>query len=415
MSALDEVLKKHRQRIIDREERAVRELLDAYAVIERELRRSIADLARKIAEAKAAGVEISPTWLQRERRLAILVDQVKDQIARFGSTATAVTMREQRAAIEIALRQTNETFALLTGIDPSSPNALGTQLNPRFIEDAVGMMGDGSPIIEYYRQTLAPKVAEAIRVEVIKGVATGTDFRTIADRLLRTGQITKSRALATARTEVNRVRRETTRAIYQDNSDIVSGWEWVASKSRRTCPACLAQDGKVYRLDDEFPQHINCRCTLIPVIIGLPRRPRTLGRDWFDQQPIAIKEEILGKEAADAYVRGEVGLGDFVGWATDKFFGNCVYTRKLSDALRHSISDFVTQVEGALRSAGFNTERKSARSTNSIYLVIEKMGKQTKIRISDHDPSNPRNLLDLRPGTTMPMMEIIKAVKRKLT
>ena len=69
------------------------------------------------------------------------------------------------------------------------------------------------------------------------------------------------------------------------------------------------------------------------MIIGVDNPARILGSDWFDEQDDTAKEEILGKEAAAAYIRGEVELKDFVGWKNSKEFGKSVYTRKLSDVL----------------------------------------------------------------------------------
>lgn len=328
MSALDEHLKKHRKRIIDREEQAFREILAEYEDVRRELRRQALVLQKKIKAAKAAGDEISPSWLMQERRLQTLVDQVKIQIERFGGKAAAITTREQLAAMDIAVSQAKETISLVGG-----GGQIGTLTNPQAIQNAVGMMGDGSPLLEYYKSKLAPAVAEAIKKQVIEGVAIGTDFRTIANRLMAAGDITRSRALATARTEVNRVRRETTRQFFQDNSDVISGWEWVASASPRTCPACLALDGRIFKLGEVFPQHVNCRCTMIAVIIDVERPPRELASEWFERASDEHKEMVLGKSAFDAYGRGEVELKDFVGWRNSKEFGKSVYTKKLSDVL----------------------------------------------------------------------------------
>lgn len=329
MSALDETLKKHRRRIIEREEQAFRELLDAYSVIEDELRDEIEALLEKMRVAREAGEDLSPSWLFRERRLRNLIDQVKRQIERFGGQATRITTNEQRAAIRIAGEQAGETFRLVAGQQSAVSSQLGSLLPTRVIEDAVGMMGNGAPILEYYRETLAPRVAEAIRIEVIKAVATGTDFKTIARRLLQTGQITKSRALMVARTEVNRVRRETMRQTFAEIPD-VTGWEWVAAKSPLTCPVCLALDGRIFPLKDPFPQHPNCRCTMIAVIDGVTRSDRILGKDWFDQQSDETKAKILGQEAFEAYSRGEVKLEDFIGWKNSAQFGKSVYTKSLA-------------------------------------------------------------------------------------
>jgi SPP1 gp7 family putative phage head morphogenesis protein len=332
MSVLDDHLKKHRKQIIDREERTFRQLMAAYDDIEKDLVRAYRELQKKILEAQAAGEEISPSWFYRERRLKLLLDQVNDQVVRFGGKASPVIAREQNAAIRIAIEQTKDTFKII-GPDTIRTDNIGSQLAPRVVENAVGAMGDGSPLMSYFTQQLAPAVAEKIKTEVIKAAATGTNFNTIAGRLMKAGDITRSRAFAVARTEVSRVRRETTRQIYEENADVVSGWEWVASKSLRTCPVCLAMDGKVYTTDKPFPQHMNCRCTLIPVLIGVKRPPRTIGRDWFDGLDEIDQVKILGKDATDHYRNGDLKLKDFVGWKTDKRFGKSVYRKPLAKIL----------------------------------------------------------------------------------
>lgn len=328
MSVLDDLLKKHRKRIIDREELAFRELLAAYEDVRRELRRQVVILQKKIKDAQAAGEVINTGWYARERRLEILIEQVKTQIDRFGGTVARIASREQSAAMLLAVDQAREAIDLIAG-----PGQIGSLMNPRTVENAVGMMGNGSPIVTYYQTKLAPAVVDAIRSEIVKAAATGTDFRTIARRLEAAGDITRQRALATARTEVNRVRRETTRQFFAENKDVIIGWEWVSAKSSRTCPACLALDGTIYDTDQMFPQHVNCRCTMIAVIDGITRPKRTLGSDWFAAQSDDVKEEILGKDAFASYGRGEVELKDFVGWKNSKEFGRSIYTKPLSSVL----------------------------------------------------------------------------------
>lgn len=316
--------------MIEREEAAFREMLDAYAILEKDIRRQIRELQRRIKTAQDEGAEISPSWFFRQRRLKTFLDQINKEIVRFGSTAAEITTREQAAAVRIAAEQTGELFRVQAA---ASQTAIGTIIPTRTVEAAVGLMGDGAPIFEYYRENLAPKVVEAIRSEVIRAAALGTDFNTVAKRLVKTGQITRSRALMVARTEVNRVRREATRQIYQENSDIITGWEWSASKSPLTCPVCLALDGRIFKLSEPFPQHPNCRCTMVAVIEGVPRSPRTLGKDWFDKQPDEIKEKIIGKEGLAAYKQGLIELKDFIGWKTHPQFGKSVYTKPLAKVL----------------------------------------------------------------------------------
>ena len=331
MSVLDDLLKKHRKRLIAREEAAVRELLAGYEQVRRELRRQILILQKKIKIAQDAGEVINASWFLRERRLESLIDQVKSEIVRYGQTAARITMREQSAAGTIAVEQIRDQLSVVGSQLPAGQ--VGSMLTPRVVENAVGMMGDGSPILNYYAKTLPDTVVAAIRAEVIKAAAMGTPFSVIGKRLEAAGDITRSRALMVARTEVNRVRRETTRQTYLEHPELFSGWEWVASKSARTCPVCLAMDGSVHKLDEPFPQHINCRCTMIAVIIDVERPVRTLGSDWFEVQSDEVKEQILGVDAFAAYSRGEVSLKDFVGWRNSKEFGKSVYTKPLSSIL----------------------------------------------------------------------------------
>ena len=333
MSALDEHLKKHRKQIVDREEATFRAMLSAYGEIEKELQKSFDDLQRKVEKAAADGETISPSWFFREQRLKNLLAQVNEQVVRFGGAAAKIIEREQSAAIKIAVAQAKENLKFQIGDDNEFEQSFGGSFNTRTVENAVGLIGDGSPLLSYFEETLAPAVAEKIKSEIIKAAAIGTDFKTISKRLQATGDITRYRALATARTETNRVRRETTRQIFQENDDLIEGWEWVASKSTRTCPTCLALDGRIFPLKEPFPQHVNCRCTMIPVIKGFSRRPRTIGKDWFDGLSDEGKASVLGKETFLIYQQNNLSLNDFVAFKNDKRFGKSVYQKPLAKIL----------------------------------------------------------------------------------
>jgi SPP1 gp7 family putative phage head morphogenesis protein len=336
MSTLDDILQEQRAGIIAREEATFRKMLAAYDDIQREIKKSIRELRDKMTAAKMTGEEISLGWFKKERRLEIFLSQVQEQVVRYGGKAKQLIEREQEAAIRIAVDHAGDSLKLtasLTGPEATA-RVIGAQLNTKAIENAVGLMGDGSPLRAYFKESLPAAVSAAINREIVKAVALGTDFNTVARRLETAGDISRWRALTTARTEVNRVRRETTRQIYTENKDIVSGWEWCCSKSTRTCVVCLSLDGKVFKLEDPFPHHPQCRCTMLPVIDGVQRRPRVIGTDWFDRQPDHVKEEMLGDAEFDAYQNGKVDLKDFVGWKTDLGFGKSVYHKKLPDILK---------------------------------------------------------------------------------
>jgi SPP1 gp7 family putative phage head morphogenesis protein len=324
MNPIDDLLAKHRKKIIDREEKTFREILAAYIEIEKEIQAKWKQLA-----ATWDGDGPPPiAWYFERQRLANLLESLKKEIVRFGGKINPVIEREQKKAIDIAISNSKELFDLA-----KQPFTIAGDFSRRALENAVGLLGDGSPLLDYYREQLAPAVAEKIRSEIIKATALGTPFSRIATALQEAGDITRQRALSVARTEVNRVRRETNRDIYQENSDLVIGWEWVASKSTRTCVLCLAMDGTIFKLQDEFPQHVNCRCTIVPVFRD--DQPRALlGADYFDGLSDEEKQSILGKDAFAAFQNGDIlKLKDFVGWKTDKRFGRSVYRKPLAKIL----------------------------------------------------------------------------------
>lgn len=101
--------------------------------------------------------------------------------------------------------------------------------------------------------------------------------------------------------KLNDVRREATRRQYLENADVLDGWEWCASKSLRTCMACLFMDGMQFSLDTPFNDvrkctREYCRCTIMGLIKGLERPPRMLGAEWFGSLPMDQKRTIAGEE-----------------------------------------------------------------------------------------------------------------------
>lgn len=72
---------------------------------------------------------------------------------------------------------------------------------------------------------------------------------------------------------------------------------------------------------------------MISILKGLKRRPRTIGKDWFENQDDAAKESILGKEVFKAYKDNNLSLDDFVAFRKDKRFGESVTRKPLAKIL----------------------------------------------------------------------------------
>ncbi|MCU0239233.1 MAG: phage head morphogenesis protein [Pyrinomonadaceae bacterium] len=330
MSAIDELLKKHRQAIIDREESTFRQIIEAYQLIEKELQNEFKKLQSKIQTARDNGDEISIGWILRQNSLKEFIDSVKNIITEFGSQITPKLIREQTNAVNSAIENTTE---LINSIAQSPSLRVAASFSQRVIENAVGLMGDGSPILDYYKEQLAPMVAEKIRQEVIKGVAVGTNFNTIARRLTQTGDITRQRALSLARTEVNRVRLLTNLEIYRTNG--ITKYKRICSFSSRTCILCLILDGKIYSVNETMPKHINCRCVSVPILERFDYKRKT-GLEWFLEQPEETQKQILGNNYFEIWKEKQFDLIELVKYRHHKTFGKSVYKKTLAEILMES-------------------------------------------------------------------------------
>lgn len=331
-SDLDATAATFRDALLRRDESALRRLMVAYQPVYTAIQREVAQLSTQIAAARAAGEPVRPAWLRRSERLAQLQRQVVQEWARFAEVAEQVISSTQRAAVAAAVREA----ATLTqaALRDSGLFVVGdvARLGTDALEALVGVMGDGSPL-RTLLDALGRDAAQTVEAALLRAVATGRNPRQTA-RDIRTalgGNL--NRALTIARTEHLRAYRSASLDTYRANADILRGWQWRASASRRTCPLCLAMDGREFALSQPFPAHPNCRCTMIPLIRNRPAPERVLGADWFAQQDEATQRTILGPGAFDLYRSGRITLNDLVEVRTDPRWGPTLYRRSIGDAL----------------------------------------------------------------------------------
>lgn len=322
-----QILSRHRRLLAERERRTVAELRAAYGSVEKELVKEFLKLSKWLAalppEQRTRGA------ILRHAVLRELLDQVRAEIRNYGGRVGRITAREQRYGILSADRNAREMLVAQTRNAAIRLN-FDRALPKRVIETAVGLMGDGSPINEYFENAVGKKLVAAIRDEIVKTIATGDSFGRLAKNLQKRAGVMPRQAHAIARTEVNRARRETTRQIYESQG--ITEWEWVAANSLRTCILCLTLDGQRFSIKDPFPTHVNCRCTMIAVHPNITHKRRT-GREWLATRSAEEQEKVIGKEAFAAYERGEITLDDLVTFRTSKKWGRSAVRRPLKQAL----------------------------------------------------------------------------------
>ena len=185
-------------------------------------------------------------------------------------------------------------------------------------ESIVGFLSDGSPLKSLLDQ-LPGLAGQAVATALTDAIIRGQNPTRTASQIRAALGGNMNRALTIARTETMRAYREASHRTLTQNGDILQGWVWVASFSRRTCASCLALAGSVHRLEERMESHPRCRCSQAPLIRG-QKVEFEKGEDWFRRQDATTQRDILGSNIAlQAYRRGDATLLDFVGRHRSEF------------------------------------------------------------------------------------------------
>lgn len=143
---------------------------------------------------------------------------------------------------------------------------------------------NGAPSADWWErqsQSLQNSFSDVIRQGMLRGQTTdelvrrvrGTKANGFSDGIM---QASRAQAEALVRTSVQTVANEARAKTYEENSDIITGIQWVATFDKRTCPRCAALNGLVWTFPDYEPKghdteypggtlHWNCRCTQVAV------------------------------------------------------------------------------------------------------------------------------------------------------
>lgn len=238
--------------------RARRELAHAYALAWQEVNRALQQLLDDIAQARAAGEEVSIIWLAQEQQLRILERVIERELARLSEQATATVIREQEQAVALAREHAARAIeaAIEAVPDPDRRAEIAAHvrqrdIRPEVLANLVGTLRDGSPLRALFDE-LGERASQDARQALMAGVAAGQNPRQIAQQMRDAFGGNLVRALTVARTETLRAYRAANQEAYRANSDVLEGWMWVSDLGPRACAACIAMHGTIHPLDEEF-------------------------------------------------------------------------------------------------------------------------------------------------------------------
>jgi len=171
------------------------------------------------------------------------------------------------------------------------------------------------------------------------------------------------------RTAVQNASAQAKQAIWEANSDVVQGVEWVSTLDSRTTSQCRSLDAQVFPVDSgpRPPIHYGCRSTTAPAI-----DPR------FDFLKEGETRPAIGEDASGANDRGVVKNQTYYEW------------------LKTQPAQFQDKVLGGTRGAlfrngGLNADQFSALQLNSNFLpmTLEEMASEAPEAFSQANLLNP--------------------------
>ncbi|MDP9353335.1 MAG: phage head morphogenesis protein, partial [Chloroflexota bacterium] len=251
MSNIYQVALDYRRRLLAHDADAAITLVQAYRQAQKRLDDQIEALARQIAAQQAAGETVTRGRLLRMERYRALERQILDEVRRLTAMAEGVISGGQALAVDLGAEA-----ALQTALSSAGVGVVWNRLPTGAFEQLVGALSDGSPLRDLLDE-LPEATARNVRDRLLQGLALGYNPRKIAALGRNELGLTEQRLLTISRTEIARAYRAATLETYRANSHLIEGWRWVAAKSFRTCPACLAMDGKVFELEIEPGMHPN--------------------------------------------------------------------------------------------------------------------------------------------------------------
>lgn len=293
----------------------VRDLVAAWAEAWDEVAVDL-DLAIRVLLADAEGKRITKAMIMRAVRLTRALRIIQARLETLAAEA-GVRITADLAAV-VAAAEAGQAAVTATQLPDDLVDVLGWARVDDRVLDAIVVRSTQQ--ITALTKPLSADATRAVRRELFRGVAAGSNPRVVARRMLaRTEGAFNgglARAATIARTEILDAHREAALVAREANADVLTGWVWQAELSTRTCAACWAMDGTRFDVTVRGPDgHQNCRCTALPVTkswaeLGIegvdePRSIRPVASTTFGALTVADQRAILGPARFAAWQAGD--------------------------------------------------------------------------------------------------------------
>jgi hypothetical protein len=328
-SALPPIIReanRFRAALLARDAAAVKRLVGAYADVNKRLDQAVTALL-----ASFGTDPMSPDAIRRLDRFRELEAQVEREMRSY----LGYVEIEMRKGVQVEIaRGLADGAAMVRATLPAGAygdavfKAAWNRLDTAAVETMLGFLSPASPLTKRLGE-LAGVVSKAIADELVRGIALGLNPRQVGRIIAKAGGMGLADALRHARTAQLYAYRESSRAEYLANPDIVGSWMWYADlNGPNTCSACIMMHGRVFPATEVLDDHWNGRCRDVPVVdwstIGVNLPPLNYGPtgpQWFEMQTPERQLAILGPGKFELYQGGSLDLSRLVKQVTDNVYG----------------------------------------------------------------------------------------------
>lgn len=224
------------------------------------------DLADTLADLMLDTVDgvVSAAAVMRSERLINSLRIIADRLDDLTAGAAEVITGDLQGIVQDAA---DTQAGIVASMMPDGWDAAGfTYVHPATLDAIVQRSTEQ---IHSGLQPLTGDAVEAMRGELVRGVAAGSGPRDTAARIVDrceghfNGGLT--RALVISRTETVDAHRAGGAAAHDANAELMVGWIWLCHLGPRVCRGCLAMHGTVHALDEPGPRdHQQGRCARVP-------------------------------------------------------------------------------------------------------------------------------------------------------
>lgn len=318
---------------------ATNDLTIAYQRIVNRLEDKLTLLQTNIELLEAQG-NLTPNKVQKLAVWSSLLNQIEDEIIKYGGYVDTQNQLAAQKSIDLAGRHSQLLTQTYFNDNPSllqAFNATWDRLPNESVETLLGFLQQDSQLSINLDQTLGINAAQNFKNKLLEGIALGYNPNKINSLINQSLGEPLTWSLNSVRTTQNYAYRESTRANYVNNSEILGGWKWYAALDGRVCLSCVNQHGRDFPLNARLNDHHQGRCTQIPLIdkperFGLKPTEIELGEDWFKHLPRNEQINRMGQAKYNAYLAGEFKFNEL-----SEAYQNDTFGEMLKEASLRSI------------------------------------------------------------------------------